>query len=299
VEVGACKVVCFHPLHAYRSAGGKIVFNPKGGYVDLPVELACGQCQGCRLERSRQWAIRCVHEAQMHSKNSFITLTYSPEHLPADGGLVLADWQKFAKRLRHKAGPFRFFHCGEYGELNKRPHYHACIFGLDFIADRSLWKDDGRNPLFRSPLLDSCWGLGFASVGALSYKSAAYVARYVMKKATGDLALEEYGRVDEETGEVSFLRPPYVTMSRRPGIGSTWFSKFKSDVFPSDGVVHEGKRFRPPRYYDSLLGADELDEYKVKRRRAVANRGKDLSPDRLRSREIVCEAGLKLFKRRI
>ncbi len=263
------------------------------------MELPCGECVGCRLERSRQWALRCVHEASLHKQNSFITLTYSPKHVPKDGSLHLEDWQKFAKRLRRKAGPFRFFHCGEYGEVNLRPHYHACIFGVDFVADRGLWKDDGKFPLFRSPMLDETWGLGFATVGALTYKSAAYVARYVMKKVNGDPTAERYGRVDEKTGEVFFVKPEYVTMSRRPGIGSEWFTKFKSDVYPSDEVVHEGKKFRPPRFYDSQLEADELDVYKVRRRRAVANRVKDLSPDRLRSREIVCEAGLKLFERGI
>ncbi len=225
----------------------------------------------------------------MHSKNCFITLTYDPEHVPESGSLSLVDWQRFAKRLRRSAGPFRYFHCGEYGEVNLRPHYHACIFGLDFIADRGLWKDDGKHPLFRSPLLDKTWGLGFATVGALTFKSAAYVARYVMKKVTGEAAAEHYGGI----------RPEYVTMSRRPGIGSKWFEKFKSDVYPSDEVVHEGRRYRPPRFYDSLLGAEELDEYKVKRRRALVNRGKDLTPDRLRSREICEEARLKLFERNL
>ncbi len=292
-------MVCFHPLTAYRSQGGKIVFNPKDGFSDLPLDLACGQCQGCRLERSRQWALRCVHEAQLHKQNSFITLTYDPEHVPKDGSLCLADWQKFAKRLRRKAGPFRFFHCGEYGEVNLRPHYHACVFGLDFIADRGLWKDSGKYPLFRSPLLDETWGLGFATVGALTFKSAAYVARYVMKKVNGDLAAEKYGRVDEKTGEVFFVRPEYVTMSRRPGIGSAWFKQFKSDVYPADEVVHEGKRYRPPRFYDSQLEAGELDEYKVRRRQAVANRSKELTPDRLRVREKVLEASLSVFERNL
>ncbi len=292
-------MVCFHPLTAYRAHGGSIVFNAKDGFRDLPVELACGQCQGCRLERSRQWAIRCVHEAQMHSKNSFITLTYSNEFLPKDGSLCLEDWQKFAKRLRRRAGPFRFFHCGEYGEVNLRPHYHACIFGLDFIADRGLWKDDGKHPLFRSPLLDETWGLGFATVGALTFKSAAYVARYVMKKATGDLAKMKYSRISEATGEEFCVKPEYVTMSRRPGIGSSWFEKFKSDVYPSDEVVHEGKRYRPPRFYDCKLDGGELDEYRVRRRRAVGTRVKDLSPERLAVREECLEAQLKVFERNL
>ncbi len=290
-------MVCFHPLTAYRAPGGSIVFNRKDGWADRPLELACGQCQGCRLERSRQWAIRCVHEAQCHKQNCFVTLTYDNDNLPEDGSLRLEDWQKFAKRLRHKLGPFRFFHCGEYGEVNMRPHYHACIFGHDFIADRGLWKDSGKYPLFRSPVLDETWGLGFATVGALTFKSAAYVARYVMKKATGPLAAEKYGRVDEETGDVSFVRPEYVTMSRRPGIGSKWFERFKSDVYPSDEVVHEGKRYRPPRFYDLLLDDEELDVYKVKRRRALVNRTKELTPDRLVVREKCLEASMKVFSR--
>ncbi len=293
-------MVCFHPVTAYRSEGGKIVFNPKEGFVDLPLDLACGRCSGCRMEHSRQWALRCVHEAQLHKKNAFITLTYDPKHVPKDGSLRLDDWQKFAKRLRREAGPFRYFHCGEYGEVNLRPHYHACIFGLDFVADRGLWKDDGRNPLFRSPMLDRVWGLGFATVGALSFKSAAYVARYVMKKAPVDSA--KYVRTrDGEFGvrETYSVRPEYVTMSRRPGIGSKWFEKFKEDVYPSDEVILEGRKYRPPRYYDSLLGDEELDVYKAKRRRAMVNRGKDLSADRLRSREKHLGARLKLLERRI
>ncbi len=291
-------MVCFHPLTAYRAGGGKIVFNPKGGFHDLPVELACGQCDGCRWERSRMWATRCVHEAQMHSKNCFITLTYSPEFLPAGGGLVLPDWQKFAKRLRHKCGPFRFFMCGEYGEENLRPHFHACIFGLDFIADRGLWKADAVCPLFVSPLLSQTWGLGFASVGAMTFKSAAYVARYVMKKAPE--GAEDYAReVDKRTGEVSYVRPPFVTMSRRPGLGSTWFSKFKSDVFPSDECVVEGKRLRPPRFYDSKLPDGELEVMKARRRLKVSCHGKDLTPDRLVVREKVFRARASLLQRNI
>ncbi len=290
---------CFHPLKAYKAPGGAVVFDPLKGYRDLPIDLACGQCQGCRLERSRQWALRCVHEAQMHERNCFITLTYRPECIPEGGSLCLKDWQKFAKRLRRKCGPFRFFHCGEYGEVNRRPHYHACIFGLDFIADRGLWKKVRGNALFRSPTLDQTWGLGFASVGALTFKSAAYVARYVMKKATGDLAKTKYSRVDEKTGECWSVRPEYVTMSRRPGIGSAWFEQFKSDVFPSDEVVHEGKRYRVPRFYESKLGAEELDEYKVKRRRALRNRVKDLTPERLLVREKVAESRLARFERKL
>lgn len=80
---------CFRPLKGYKSRvrnrdTGKrsIVFNPREGFHDLPVTLPCGQCIGCRLERSRQWAIRCAHEASLYEENCFITLTYRDEDLP-------------------------------------------------------------------------------------------------------------------------------------------------------------------------------------------------------------------------
>jgi len=114
-----------------------IVFNPKYGYPDMPVELPCRQCIGCRLEYSRQWAIRCLHEASLYDENCYITLTYDDQKLPESydikNGLDLSHFQLFMKRLRKKYGAkIRFFHCGEYGEDRGRPHFHACIFNHDF-----------------------------------------------------------------------------------------------------------------------------------------------------------------------
>ena len=88
-------MTCYHPITGYRSREGRnpetgawsIVFNPKKGYTDMPVLVPCGQCIGCRLEKSRQWAIRCVHEATLHQKNCFVTLTYNPQNLPSNGSL--------------------------------------------------------------------------------------------------------------------------------------------------------------------------------------------------------------------
>jgi len=267
--------------------------------VDLPLELACGQCIGCRIERSRQWAIRCVHEAQMHERNCFVTLTYSEEHLPFNAGLNIRHWQLFAKRLRKRIGRFRYFHCGEYGEENLRPHYHACLFGVDFSVDRSLWKRDHGFDLFVSPTLSETWGKGFCSIGELSYESAAYVARYILKKVTGELADGAYERVDSETGEVFKVRPEYVSMSRRPGLGAVWFDKFRGDVFPADEVVFKGRRFRPPRFYDDKLGEEELLSVKARRRQKVGARLDDLTPDRLAVREVCLERKVAEMKREV
>jgi len=289
---------CYTPLKAYRAPGGGIAFDSKRGYQDRPLNLPCGQCIGCRWERSRQWALRCVHESQLHRKNAFITLTYDQEHLPEDLGLDVRDWQKFAKRLRKRKGRFRFFHCGEYGSENLRPHYHALLFGMDFDDRYPVEKKNGKT-IYSSNELESVWGLGNVTVGDVSYESAAYVARYVIKKVTGDLAEEHYRRIDGETGEVWKVRPEYTTMSRRPGIGARWLEKFKGDVFPSDEVVHGGRKFRPPRFYDSKLPDAELSELKRKRRRAVGVHADDLTPERLSVREKVAAARLSGMERRL
>ena len=121
--------------------------------------MPCGQCIGCRLERSRQWAIRCVHEASLWPDNCFVTLTFDDDNIISSGSLVKADFQKFMKRLRKRFGKgVRYFHCGEYGDLLGRPHHHACLFNFSF-PDRYLWSSSGGVNLYRSPTLEELWPL--------------------------------------------------------------------------------------------------------------------------------------------
>lgn len=242
-------MTCYHPITAWRSQEGRgangrwpLVFNKRDGYEDLEVQIPCGQCVGCRLDRSRQWAVRCIHEASLYKENCFITLTFNDENLISDS-LNPRDFVLFMKRFRKMYGAgIRFFHCGEYGSVNKRPHHHAIIFNFDF-PDKIFWKPNNGYPIYRSPSLEDLWPYGYSSIGAVTFESAAYVARYIMKKITGDDAVNHYrGRI-----------PEYVTMSRRPGIAYEWFRRFKDDVFPNDYVVIRNNiKARPPRYYDNL-----------------------------------------------
>lgn len=267
---------CYRPLQAWRGAvlpSGKrsVVFqrgdaSPVAGELQLP----CGQCVGCRLERSRQWAMRCVDEASLYKQNCFLSLTYNDENLPKDGSLCLRDFQLFMKRLRKSAGcRLRFFHCGEYGSKFGRPHYHCLVFGFDF-ADKLLYKvTNSGEKLYVSKKLSELWPVGFSSVGSVTFESAAYVARYVMDKVTGDdarrvnsLGLSHYERLDAKTGEVFSLKPEYVTMSRRPGIGKGWFEKFKLDCFPSDYRIMRGIKMLPARYYGSLYELENPEGFK-------------------------------------
>lgn len=273
------------------------------------IKLPCGQCIGCRLERSRQWAVRMLHEAQMHEENSFLTLTYSPENLPATGSLNKKHFQDFMKRLRGRLGGrrIRYFHCGEYGERLRRPHYHAILFGFDF-PDKVFYKPVGDNGrLYISAMLDETWSHGFAVIGDVTFDSAAYVARYVTKKVTGPRADGHYLRFDKETGEVftepdgslSHLEPEYVTMSRRPGIAAGWFERFGSEVFPSDEVITRGVQARPPRYYDKLFEAahGDLDSIKARRVGRMRKHAENNTDFRLAIRERVKMAQFQQLKR--
>lgn len=294
-------MTCYSPLEAWRLDDGSISFNPRFRYSNQLLKLPCGQCIGCRLERSRQWAIRCIHEAQLWPSNCFITLTYSPEFLPSNGSLVLSDWQKFMKRLRKKYGKnIRFFHCGEYGSKLQRPHYHACLFNFDF-PDKKLWKVCNGEKLYISDSLSDLWPFGFSTVGSVTFESAAYVARYILKKVTGNLAAAHYSTVDSD-GLVGSRRPEYVTMSRRPGIASGWFDKFSTDVYPSDQVIVRGRPCRPPRYYDEkfkISSPVDYDEVIFSRWENSQKHLDNSSPARLAVRYEVQKARLRQLPRNL
>jgi len=277
-------VPCFHPLRGYYSKyvnpTGKrsIVFSIRES-EGQQVELACGQCIGCRLERSRNWAIRCVHESKLYENNCFITLTYDAQHLPKSRSLQKSHFQKFMKRLRKKYSPtkIRFFHCGEYGEKFHRPHYHACLFNHDF-PDKKHWKTQNNQKYYTSDSLNSLWGQGFTTIGAVTFESAAYVARYITKKVTGHQAPEHYQDIDEETGEVFDIQPEYVTMSRRPGIGKHYYEKHKKDWFSRDFLISRGTEVSIPKFYNGQFEIEHPEEYEeIKARRHEL--GLKLAPD--------------------
>lgn len=275
---------CTRPLTAYRTGDGQVVFEPPG----RPLQLPCGQCQDCRLQRSAEWATRLTHEQQLHERSSFLTLTYADDHLPADQGLCLRDTQLFIKRARQELGQLRYYLCGEYGERTNRPHYHMALFGHDFHQDRELVERNFQgDPVYKSEWLDWIWKKGGCRIGNLTTQSAGYVARYCMKKVTGARAPSHYGA----------KRPDFATMSLKPGIGAGWLDKFKTDVYPVDEVVINGARRRVPRFYDKRLPEKELEPIKAERVKRASAHKEDLTPERLIVRERVIQARLSQLKR--
>lgn len=284
------------------------------------MDVPCGRCIGCRLEKSRKWAMRCVMEAQQHKDNCFLTLTYAPEFLPADGSLVKRDLQLFIKRLRKAFSgvKIRYFACGEYGEKFARPHYHLILFGfcpLDYrskkctrvssalscllspsdslrppaiLLNQSL-DDDSNLTVTYSRSIESIWGLGHVAVGDMTFESAAYVARYCLKKITGDDADEHYqGR-----------QPEFIVMSRKPGIAADWFDKFSGDVYPGDKCFARGVLCKPPRYFDKLLEKlDPLLYTEIKEARKQYAKKHSLDFERLEAAEELAQIKMKKISRK-
>ena len=238
----------------------------------------------------------------MHDKSCFVTLTYDDKNLPADHSLDVSHWQKFARRVRKQVGPFRFFHCGEYGETTGRPHYHAVIFGQDFMEDAEWLKQKDGNATYVSERLTSLWQKGMTVIGTVTFDSAAYVAGYCTKKLNGSEAEVEYRRYDESREEWYDLKRPYSTMSLKPGLGSKWYQKFKADLYPDDFVVMKGQKFAVPKYYDGILEREDpelFDRVKANRAQRASHLSEVYDDRQLRVTERVHEANYDFFSGRV
>ena len=281
---------CISPNYATQEKPGQqpriqkleaIVHN---GLVDswgekpFQLKLPCGRCIGCMLDRRRSWAIRSVHEATLHEKNCFLTLTYDNEHLPSSGGLRKKDWQDFMKRWRQqrerdarargarRAERVSYLMCGEYGSATRRPHYHALIFGEDFLDTAYDFQERAGHGTYSSAQIDHHWGKGFHWIGSVSFNSASYVASYTTKKlVTRD---QESERVDMHTGEV--LERQFAQASLKPAIAKEWLPKYAmKSVYQDDQVVmKDGLTLKAPRFYDDWLKQNEPEAWsEIQRRR--------------------------------
>lgn len=205
-------------------------------------------------------------------------------------------------RKRFKDSTIRFYMAGEYGDKFERPHFHACIFGFNF-PDRTVWKRTPSGSLiYRSQCLEDLWLFGYSSIGDVTFESAAYVARYVMKKRTGRGVGDHYETTDMETGEIKDRTPEFNRMSLKPGIGYGWYEKYHSDVYPHDYVVVNGREVKPPKYYDKKFAEDfpeAFESLQLERFIDAQSRFDDNTDERLAVKEQVLDAKLGRLKRSI
>ncbi len=316
---------CFSPLKGWKSAStGGLTFK-RAESASTRMEVACGSCLGCRLDNSRMWAMRIVHEATLHESSggsSFVTLTYRDDDLPNDWGLSKRDFTLFMKKLRKASSKLRYFMVGEYGDVCRhgksisdgmlspavcgcrvgRPHYHAILFGKTF---EDLEVCGGRRDIvyYTSKKLEEIWGLGFVQVGDVTMQSAGYTARYCLKKMTGAYAPDWYENIDDD-GVVHQVQQEYATMSRRPGLGAEWFKRFSSDCFPSDEVPVPGTGIikKVPRYYADIFEKEEpevLEEVKLARKKFRTEHIEEYTPERLKSKYVIKKRQIEFLKREL
>jgi len=298
-----------------------LVFNQRDGFHDFRQNIGCGRCILCLVEKSRQWATRCVHESQLYEKNCFLTLTFREscqiatrtargryqklkKHKLVDPTVSLHKhhFQDFMKRLRkhfygNEKGGVRYLHCGEYGEKYARPHHHACLFNLDF-PDKTLWKTREGVRLYESKTLNMLWGHGDCKIGDVTFDSAAYIARYTVKKLKDLKGQNLYDALCERTKNKKFYPDgrlkEYLRMSRRLGLGKGWIDKFQDDVFPKDFIVIRGKKSKVPKFYNKCYELTNPEEYGTLRSMRISNaRGnKNFTPERMEASAIITEQNL-------
>lgn len=297
-------MACTDPKYAYPagfhpSGKPKLTFKRPDDFTGDPQPIPCQRCDSCKLDHAKEWATRLCHELQTSLIGSFLTLTYRDADLPADGSLSLDVLQKFIKRLRKYLEPrkIKFFACGEYGEERKRPHYHVLVFGYDF-PDKRFWsRTKAGSKLYRSATLEKLWTFGFSSIGEINFQTAAYTARYTLKK-TRDF--REYERLDYESGELVKLKPEFITMSN--GLGKDWWTKYRGDTDKDFLLAGEAEfRVKVPRYYDKLREKEDPDSLVlIKERRKVRGEeycAKEGTRERLKAKAVVRKAQVKMLHR--
>jgi hypothetical protein len=331
---------CYHPIPAwYPDDGSRIKFSPpnvkrSGKTVNYKphFHVPCNGCVGCRTEYSRQWAMRNLHEASLYADNSFITLTYDKKNLPQNNSLDKKAFPKFIRSLRqkNKGTKIRYYACGEYGDNFGRPHYHAILFNYfpplkDKKGKPDLVKLPNKKDLYTSTSISDAWGnKGFTSVGAVTFDSAAYVSSYVDKKIKGKDKVSHYILYHPNTGELaepksshlqilSYLKrgfvwlrePEFSLMSRGgrngKGIAFDWFDKYKTDAYPKDQLHINGRKMKPPKYYDTqyeFLYPEEMELIKLKRAKKMEETAHLFTSEALADAERTHKARQKIYKSR-
>jgi len=235
---------CINPLKATHNNSGDLTFSSTKGVPGLVgFELPCRKCLACRLNLAREKAVRCYHEAQMNEENIFLTLTYDEESLKSPR-LDYRDFQLFMKSLREKENRYlaipkkiNYMVTGEYGELNKRPHWHAIIFNYRPSDAKVKTESERGDTTWTSEIINQLWKKGRHDFGSVTLDSANYVARYAAKKLI-------HGQDEEHD-----YHPIHKTSSRY-GIGRSWIEKYYKHTFENGFVVlPNGQKSKIPRYY--------------------------------------------------
>lgn len=300
-------MACTNPISAYSricpATGLKSVDTRKLPGRENNLLLPCNKCLSCKLRKAKEWALRCWHESQMHDENSFVTLTYADQHLPAYHDLDHRDFQLFMKRFRKHNKNVKFYMCGEYGDETHRPHFHVLLFGY-YPPDAVYHRTENGFRYYKSQELDSYWKLGFTDTSNVSYKNAGYIARYTLKKQLPKEAIQERYTYLDTDEKLQTRKLEYVRMSTGrefgTGIGGAWFKKYAAQTCLNDYVLDPDRHKCPvPRYYLSILKEDSENyfDFLAAKRLAKAKADPNNDPSFLPGKAICAKAKLKQLPR--
>lgn len=228
--------------------------GPDGSSYIVP----CRKCPACDLNKIAQWVTRCEYELKAAHTAYFITLTYSDENCPIavhttgeyDYSLKKRDYQLFLMKLRQyptrgdipvppiyfdtlKTKKIRYVIAGEYGEKTERPHYHLLLWNFPYNIVQTL------------KIVEKVWQKGFVHIGKIEPRSINYVVSYIVQKR----------------GWKKFTQPPFLEMSRRPGIGHSYLEKNAEYHLrdPKNFTIRSGPgRKAMPAYYARKLYTDDF-----------------------------------------
>lgn len=229
---------CINPLKCGEDHFGERTYSSKKHNKEIAIlEFECRKCLPCRLNNAREKAVRCWHESKMHEDSIFLTLTYNEESLESPR-LIYSHFQNFMKKLRFREDKkIPLMVTGEYGEINKRPHWHALLFNFRPTDQELLRNTELGHSVYKSESLTKMWGQGSTEYGDITIDSANYVARYAAKKLV-------HGRDQDHD-----YHPIHKTSSKY-GLGRSWIEKNWKHTFLNGFVVlPDGTPSKIPRYY--------------------------------------------------
>lgn len=275
---------CYTPLYMSRDGDGNYSLSRLKKHESY-ARVSCGQCIGCLLRRSRDWAVRCTHHTKTCAPNTahFVTLTYADHLLPRHSITGKATFEddaisSFMKRLRTNTGQsgVKYFACREYGDRTLRPHYHICIFGLQLDDYRHYKRSRDGFDLFNSEHLSTAWqSRGHAVVAPATFNTVSYTARYTTKKIGSALKpIDRHYATDVITGECFEHLPERTYASNRPGLGHEFFIRHHDSLLGLGSTIIGNKRYPLPRYYLRLakeIGSDLYAEYELQRAKYYEN----------------------------
>lgn len=253
----------------------KAEMSAKHGINSVPVPCGkCLQCKKRRVSQwsvrllkeleisSGSYFITLTYDP-LHvplSENKFMTLVKNSQQdeeirkreFPEDEKYIDRSLQAFFKRLRYyesqykiifdrqikkieKKKPLKYYACGEYGTLNKRPHFHILLFNLTNVQS-----------------IRDAWCFGNIDIDSdVNSNNIAYCLKYIEKKDWNKMH-----KNDDRQKEFSLMSKGLGRSFITPQVESFYNQRLDINYVIND----KGMKIPMPKYYRDKMMTDETKE---------------------------------------